>query len=70
MDSLDQHLLGILRMDARTSIAELSKKLGVSRGTVSNLNRKCYSKQLCGTRDDIEQGESPTDIQAIGPQLR
>lgn len=36
MDSLDQHLLGILRMDARTSIAELSKKLGVARATVRN----------------------------------
>jgi DNA-binding Lrp family transcriptional regulator len=36
MDSLDQQLLGLLRIDARTGIAELSKKLGVARATVRN----------------------------------
>jgi DNA-binding Lrp family transcriptional regulator len=40
MDSMDQQLLGLLRIDARTSIAELSKKLGVARGTIRNRIRR------------------------------
>jgi DNA-binding Lrp family transcriptional regulator len=36
MDSLDRKLLGLLRVDARTSTATLAKTLGVSRGTIAN----------------------------------
>lgn len=36
MDSLDHQLLGLLRIEARTSTATLAKQLGVSRGTISN----------------------------------
>ena len=36
MDSLDQQLMGLLRTDARTTVATLAHKLGVSRGTVAN----------------------------------
>jgi DNA-binding Lrp family transcriptional regulator len=36
MDATDHQLLSLLRKDARTSIATLATKLGVSRGTVSN----------------------------------
>ncbi|MDD5333206.1 MAG: Lrp/AsnC family transcriptional regulator [Rhodoferax sp.] len=36
MDATDQQLLSLLRKDARTSVATLAKKLGVSRGTVTN----------------------------------
>ncbi len=36
MDTLDQQLLALLRIDARASIATLAHKLGVSRGTVGN----------------------------------
>ncbi|WP_114970940.1 Lrp/AsnC family transcriptional regulator [Rhodoferax ferrireducens] len=36
MDATDQQLLSLLRKDARTSVATLALKLGVSRGTVSN----------------------------------
>ena len=36
MDATDGLLISLLRKDARTSIAYLAKKLGVSRGTVSN----------------------------------
>ena len=36
MDATDQQLLSLLRKDARTSVATLASKLGVSRGTVSN----------------------------------
>ena len=36
MDSLDLQLIGLLRTDARSSVALLATKLGVSRGTVTN----------------------------------
>jgi DNA-binding Lrp family transcriptional regulator len=36
MDQTDQQLLSLLRKDARTSVATLAQKLGVSRGTVTN----------------------------------
>jgi DNA-binding Lrp family transcriptional regulator len=36
IDELDRDLLGLLRVDARTSTAALAKALGVSRGTVAN----------------------------------
>ncbi len=36
MAETDQQLLSLLRKDARTSVATLAQKLGVSRGTVSN----------------------------------
>jgi DNA-binding Lrp family transcriptional regulator len=36
MDTTDQALISLLRRDARTTVATLADKLGVSRGTVSN----------------------------------
>ncbi|MDP3250459.1 MAG: Lrp/AsnC family transcriptional regulator [Hydrogenophaga sp.] len=36
MDAIDQQLISLLRKDARTNVAALAKKLGVSRGTVTN----------------------------------
>jgi DNA-binding Lrp family transcriptional regulator len=36
MDATDHQLISLLRKDARTSVATLAAKLGVSRGTVSN----------------------------------
>jgi DNA-binding Lrp family transcriptional regulator len=36
MDATDHQLLSLLRKDARTSVATLASKLGVSRGTVGN----------------------------------
>ena len=36
IDAIDQQLLSLLRQDARTSVAILARKLGVSRGTVGN----------------------------------
>jgi DNA-binding Lrp family transcriptional regulator len=40
MDEIDNQLLAALRRDARTNIATLASKLGVSRGTVTNRIRK------------------------------
>jgi DNA-binding Lrp family transcriptional regulator len=36
MDALDQQLIGLLRANARLSVASLAHKLKVSRGTVTN----------------------------------
>lgn len=36
MDDLDHRLIAALRHDARTPVAALAQKLGVSRGTVTN----------------------------------
>jgi len=36
MDAIDQQLISPMRIDARTSVATLAQKLGVSRGTVTN----------------------------------
>jgi DNA-binding Lrp family transcriptional regulator len=36
MDSTDLQLMALLRQDARTPVATLATRLGVSRGTVSN----------------------------------
>jgi len=44
LDSLDKHLLSILRSDARTSTVELSKQLGVSRATVQNRMQQLESR--------------------------
>ncbi len=40
MDDTDVKLIGLLRQNARANVAQLAKKLGVSRGTVSNRIRK------------------------------
>lgn len=40
MDTLDQQLIALLRVDARASVATLAHKLGVSRGTVTNRLRR------------------------------
>ncbi|MBS0366858.1 MAG: Lrp/AsnC family transcriptional regulator [Proteobacteria bacterium] len=36
MDETDRRLIGLLRADARTSVAALAKELDVARGTVQN----------------------------------
>lgn len=40
MDSTDLQLIALLRQDARASVALLAKKLGVSRGTITNRIRR------------------------------
>jgi len=65
MDSVDQQLLGLLRMDARTSIAELAKKLGVARGTVRNRIRRLETSGLiAGYTVRLRPDESAEGIRA------
>jgi DNA-binding Lrp family transcriptional regulator len=40
MDTIDRHLLSLLRDDARMSVAAMAKALGVARGTVQNRLRR------------------------------
>ena len=46
MDDIDRQLITLLRKDARTPVATLADKLGVSRGTVSNRLRRLEDDQL------------------------
>lgn len=49
IDYIDRQLIGLLRANARTSISELAKQLGVSRATVQNrLNRLEKEKIITG----------------------
>ena len=46
MDELDRRLIGLLRHDARASVAALAKQLGVARGTVQNRMARLESAGL------------------------
>ena len=46
MDDTDHRLIALLRRDARQSVATLAKKLGVSRGTVTNRLRKLEDERV------------------------
>ena len=46
MDDIDRQLIALLRKDARTPIATLANKLGVSRGTIGNRLRKLEDSQV------------------------
>lgn len=49
MDSQDLRLIGLLRENARMSVAQLAKQLGVSRGTVQNrIDRLVEDRVLLG----------------------
>lgn len=61
LDALDHQLLGLLRVNARTSAATLAKQLRVSRGTVANrIARLEASGVIVGyavqVRSDAESG--------------
>ncbi|MGJ7501547.1 Lrp/AsnC family transcriptional regulator [Variovorax sp. ZT5P49] len=62
MDDTDRTLIALLRKDARTTVATLSAKLGVSRGTVTNRLRKLEDEQVIvgysvRLRPDAEPGK-------------
>ncbi len=46
LDGTDQELLAILRSNARTSIVDLAKQLGVSRATVQNRMRRLEKERV------------------------
>lgn len=65
MDATDQQLLSLLRQDARTSVATLASKLGVSRGTVSNrITRLEDAGVIVGYTVRLRPDAQPTQISA------
>jgi DNA-binding Lrp family transcriptional regulator len=60
MDDLDRQLIALLRNNARATVAELAKALGVARGTVQNrMTRLTRSGTLVGytvrLKPDVEE---------------
>ena len=65
MDETDQQLLSLLRKDARTSVATLATKLGVSRGTVTNRITKLEdSGTIVGYTVRLRPDAQPNEIHA------
>ncbi|QDL53319.1 Lrp/AsnC family transcriptional regulator [Rhodoferax aquaticus] len=65
MDATDQQLLSLLRKDARTSVATLAQKLGVSRGTVTNRITKLEDAgTIVGYTVRLRPDAQPTEISA------
>ncbi len=65
MDVTDQQLLSLLRKDARTSVATLANKLGVSRGTVTNRVTKLEDAGIIvGYTVRLKPDSQPAEIKA------
>jgi DNA-binding Lrp family transcriptional regulator len=65
MDDLDHRLIAQLRHDARASVADLAKRLKVSRGTVSNrLTRLEHEGIITGYTVRLRPDSAPDDIRA------
>ncbi|OGB01776.1 MAG: AsnC family transcriptional regulator [Burkholderiales bacterium RIFCSPHIGHO2_12_FULL_69_20] len=65
MDDTDRQLVSLLRKDARTSVATLAAKLGVSRGTVTNRLRKLEDDQIVvGYTVRLRPDAEPNQIRA------
>ena len=65
MDALDHTLLGLLRIDARMSVADLAKKLDVSRETVGNrIKRLEESGVIVGYTVRVRPDSEPQEIKA------
>lgn len=46
LDATDQKLLGLLRVDARASVVDLARQLGVSRATIQNRLRRLEKDEV------------------------
>jgi DNA-binding Lrp family transcriptional regulator len=65
MDDTDRALIALLRKDARTPVATLATKLGVSRGTVSNRLRKLEDEHvIVGYSVQLRPDARPDEIRA------
>ena len=71
MDSLDHQLIGLLRNDARLSVAALAHKLQVSRGTVTNRIARLEGKKAANERILCEPGihRDPGKIKTLNREL-
>ena len=65
MDDTDRALIALLRRDARTNVAALAAKLGVSRGTVTNRLRKLEDEHvIVGYSVRLRPDAEPDQIRA------
>ena len=65
MDDTDRKLIAMLRKDARTTVATLATRLGVSRGTVTNRLRKLEDEQvIVGYTVKLRPDAEPNQIRA------
>ena len=65
MDETDRQLIALLRQDARSSVATLAHRLGVSRGTVTNRLRKLEDDQvIVGYTVRLRPDAEPASIRA------
>ena len=65
MDDTDRRLIALLRKDARSSVATLAARLGVSRGTVTNRLRKLEDDQvIVGYTVRLRPDAEPNKIRA------
>jgi len=65
MDTLDQQLLALLRIDARMSTTTLARKLGTSRGTITNrLARLERERVIIGYTVRLRPEARPQEIKA------
>lgn len=65
MDALDQQLIGLLRTNARLSVAALAHKLKVSRGTVTNRIARLESEGvIVGYTVRLRPDAQPNEIHA------
>ena len=65
MDDTDQQLISMLRKDARSNVATLAAKLGVSRGTVTNRLRKLEHEQvIAGNTMRLRPDAEPNPLRA------
>ena len=65
MDDTDRALISLLRKDARTNIATLASKLGVSRGTVTNRLRRLEDEHIIvGYSVRLRPDAEPNQIRA------
>lgn len=66
MDDTDRELVAILRADARTPVATLARRLGVSRGTVQNrIDRLVRQKAILGFTLRLPPECDPGRVRAI-----
>ena len=66
MDDLDEHLIDRLRVNARASVAELARGLGLSRTTVqSRLARLERSGVIAGYSVRLAEGREAAQVHAV-----
>jgi DNA-binding Lrp family transcriptional regulator len=66
MDEIDRQLIAILRVDSRTPMAALARRLGVSRGTVQNrIDRLVRDGAILGFTLRAPPASEPQRVRAV-----